>query len=114
MYAQFITFQGPRSPELLAAAERAGRERISPLIAAHPELREGLLGGFRAMGPDGHEVFVTLARSEHVLDILQELVMTSELLPGEDAALLPGPDRIERYEVADTMGPIGTALRGDA
>ena len=30
-----------------------------------------------------------------------ELISSTELLPGEDPALLPGPDRVEVYEVVD-------------
>ena len=39
--------------------------------------------------------------------------MATELLPGEDPALLPGPDRIELYPVLDvhdlnSAAPIGS------
>ena len=40
--------------------------------------------------------------SEATLDKAIELIMTSELLPGEDPALLPGPSRVERYAVAES------------
>ncbi len=112
MQIQIVTFHGPRGPEALAASRRAGEERIAPLIAAHPTLREALLGGVRAVGPDGAEVVVEFARDASALDELSHLVMTSELLPGEDPALLPGPDRVERYSVADLFGPLADKLGG--
>lgn len=34
MYARVVMFDGPRSPELVAAADRAGRERIMPTLSA--------------------------------------------------------------------------------
>lgn len=52
MHVQIMTFDGPRSAALVDASWRAGRERIAPLIEAAPELRRGLLGGFRAVAPE--------------------------------------------------------------
>lgn len=110
MFAQIMEFDGPRSPEVLAAAERAGRERIEPLLLANPEVMVGALGGFRAVGPDGAEVVVQLARDEATFDAIGKIVMNSELLPGEDPALLQGPDRWRRYEVTQTFGPLADRM----
>ncbi len=96
MFLQVITFDGPRSDELVEASARAGRDRISPLIAADPELSARLLGSLRAVAPNGAECVVSLARDAQAFDVLRDRVMSSELLPGEDARLLPGPDRVER------------------
>ena len=112
MYVQIMTFDGPRSAALVEASQRAGRERIAPLIEADPELRTGLLGSFRAVGPDGAECVVQLARDASVLDTLGKVVMSSELLPGEDPALLPGPSRVDRYVVSDVSGPLSELLAG--
>ena len=43
MYAQLIYFDGPRSAELVAASERAGRERITPAIEGDEQLRDQLV-----------------------------------------------------------------------
>jgi hypothetical protein len=110
MHVQIVTFDGPRSPDIVEASARAGRDRIAPLIEANPTLREGLLGGFRAVAPDGAECFVAIARDAAALDLLGQVVMTSELLPGEDPALLPGPDRTDRYEVTGLAGRLGSLI----
>mgnify|MGYP000911930943 CR=1 FL=1 len=113
MFVQIVTFDGPRGPELVAASDRAGRERISPLIEANEDLKRGLLGGIRALSPDGGEVFIGLGTDREVFDTLRDVIMNSELLPGEDPALLPGPSSVEYYQVDTVMGPISTALQGD-
>lgn len=110
MHVQIMLFDGPRSEAAVEASRLAGRERIAPLIASHPDLRDRLLGGVRAVGPDGAECVVVLARDEGALDTLGEVVMTSELLPGEDASLLGGPDRVYRYTSSDVFGPLADVL----
>lgn len=64
MYANVVFFDGPRSPEQIAAADHATAQR---------------------------------------------LVMSTELLPGQDPALLPGPDRVETYDVVFAHTPDVTA-----
>lgn len=110
MYVQIMLFDGPRSDEAVEASRRAGVDRIAPLIASHPDLRDRLLGGMRAVGPDGAECIIELAADEAALDEVGRLVMSSELLPGENLALLSGPDRIERYETVDVFGPLADPL----
>lgn len=100
MFAQLTYFDGPRSPELIAAADRASLERIAPAMAADPRTRDQLVANYVLRQADGAEVVITLVKSEEALRLGQELVMGTELLPGEDPALLPGPDRIEIYRVA--------------
>lgn len=112
MHVQIMTWDGPRSTELLQASQRAGRERIQPLVDAAPGMRSGLLGGFRAVGPDGAECVVELARDAAALDALDQAVMATELLPGEDPALLTGPDRVLRCVVTDAFGPVADLLSG--
>ena len=112
MHVQVMMFDGPRSAEAVAAADRAGRERITPLVDAHPALREGLLGGLRCVAPDGAECVVVLARDEAALDTLGRVVLSSELLPGEDPALLTGPDRVLRFTSTDAFGPLAGLLAG--
>jgi hypothetical protein len=100
-------FDGPRSPELVAATERAGRERIDPLLDAHPDLQDDLVARYVFAQPDGGSAVLVISRSEQSLDKAIELIMTSELLPGEDPALLPGPSRAERYLVQDVRHGAG-------
>jgi hypothetical protein len=52
---------------------------------------------------DGSQVVVSIADSEQALLDAQKTIMSTDLLPGEDLALLPGPDRIELYPVIDTQ-----------
>lgn len=107
MYAQLTMFDGPRSPELVAATERAGRERIDPLLDAHPDLQDDLVARYVMSQPDGGSAVLVIARTEQSLDKAMELITTSELLPGENPALLPGPSRAERYLVQDVQHGAG-------
>ena len=40
MKAIVMTFDGPRSAELIEAEDRAGRDRLGPTILAHPRMRD--------------------------------------------------------------------------
>src|SRR6185437_6518984 len=95
MYAQLTYFDGPRSAELIAVDEFAARERIIPTVSklGHP-FRLYVL-----QREDGAQVVVVIADTEQALLDGQKAIMNSELLPGEDRALLPGPDRVELYPV---------------
>jgi len=106
MHAQLTYFDGPRSPELVTAADRASRERIIPAILARPALRNDLVGLYQLRRPDGGEITVVIVEHEDTLDRAREVIMSTELLPGEDPALLPGPDRSERYQVVNTLADI--------
>jgi hypothetical protein len=95
MYAQLTYFDGPRSPEQLAAHDFAARERIVPAIS---ELDHSYRV-YVLRRDDGSQIVVSIADSEQALLDAQKTIMSSELLPGEDPALLPGPDRIDLYPV---------------
>ena len=95
MYAQLTYFDGPRSPEQLAAHDFAARERIVPVIS---ELDHSYRV-YVLRRDDGSQIVVSIADSEQALLDAQKTIMSSELLPGEDPALLPGPDRIDLYPV---------------
>ena len=103
MHAQALSFDGPRSPELVAASERAGRERIGPAIRSHPEIVEKMAAVIVMRRPDGGELTVTIAETEDAIRRGNEVIMSTDLLPGEDPALLPGPDRVEMFEVVHVM-----------
>ena len=103
MYAQLIHFDGPRSPELIAAADRGSRERVEPAIMSRPELMDDLVAVYDLRQPNGAQVTVVVVRTESTLQAAQDVIMSTALLPGEDPALLPGPNRVERYEVVHTF-----------
>jgi hypothetical protein len=94
-YARLVCFDGPRAPELAEAEDLAGRQRIWPAIRGLSELT----GVCVLRGSDLSTVIVTLATSVEALDAAQRAVMATELTPGEDPALLPGPDRVEIHRV---------------
>lgn len=100
MYAQLLYFDGPRSSELLAAEDFASEHRLKPTLAQVA----GMLGGYVLRRADGSEIVISLAESEQALLDGQRAVLGTHLLPGEDPALLPGPDRIEIYPVVQRFG----------
>ena len=95
MHAQLTYFDGPRTPGQTAADDFAGQERIRPAV--------GKLGHtfrvYRLRRADGSAVVVTIADTKQALLDAQKAIMSTDLLPCEDPALLPGPDRIELYPV---------------
>jgi hypothetical protein len=106
MYAQLTYFDGPRTPGQVAASDFAGRERIQPAVSN--------LGHrfrvYKLRRDDGSEIILMIADSERDLLDAQKAIMSTELVPGEDPALLPGPDRIELYPVLEVLdlGPAST------
>ena len=87
MYAQLTYFDGPRSPEQVAADDFAGRERIVPAVSK-------LGHSYRVYvlrRDDGSQVVVSIADTEQALLDAQKAIMGTELLPG--------PDRIDLYPV---------------
>lgn len=99
MFAHLVMFEGPRSPELVAASDRAGRERIMPLVSADPQIRAAHRGTYILRRPDGGQVVLVLSDTAEALNRGEQLIGESQLLPGEDPALLRQPDRAELYEV---------------
>src|SRR5690349_682664 len=102
MYAQFTYFDGPRSAEVQAASEHAGRDRIQPAIEADPQMQQELVSLLVVRKPDGGQVVIAVARTEAGLARAREVIMSTELLPDEDPTLLSEPDRIEVFEVVDS------------
>ena len=94
-HARLLYFDGPRTPEQVAASDFGGRQRVWPAIR---EL-SGLVSVYLLRGHDLGWIVVTFATSVDTLDTAQRTVMATDLLPGEDRALLPGPDRIEIHKV---------------
>ena len=101
-YAQLTWFDGPRSAEQVAADDRAGRERIWPAVRAV----DGSVGAW-ILRADGLGMLVLgLAISVETLEEVQRAIMGSELLPGEDPALLTGPDRQDIHRVLFAELPV--------
>ncbi len=94
-HARLLYFDGPRTPEQVAAADFGGRQRIWPAIRD----LSGLVSVYLLRGHDLGWIVATFATSVGTLDTAQRAVMAADLLPGEDRALLPGPDRIEIHNV---------------
>jgi hypothetical protein len=99
MIAQIAYFDGPRSPEIIAAADRARRERITPAMSANQQTRAGHRGTFVLRQPDGTQLVIVLADQAATLNHGGDILAATPLLPGEDPALLTCPDRTERYDV---------------
>ncbi len=90
LFAQLTWLNGAGDPAVAQAAERGGRERIHPAI--HDV--DGLVGGLVFRSADDRIVVVSLATSVETLTEVQRRIMGTALLPGEDPALLRGPDRV--------------------
>ncbi len=105
--ARLMYFDSPRAPEQAAAADLAGRRRIWPAISG----LSGLVGAYVLHGRDLAAVIITLTTSVQTLDAVERVAMSTELLPGEDPALLPGPDRIEIHHITGYQRPAATAAR---
>jgi heme-degrading monooxygenase HmoA len=100
-HARLLYFDGPRAPEQVEAADFGGRERIWPAIRD----LDGLVGISLLRARDLGYVVLTLATSVETLDAASRAVMTTALLPGEDLALLPGPDRMEIHHITGYQVP---------
>jgi hypothetical protein len=90
-------FDGPLSPARVAAARFAGTERIAPALRNVAGLVRVLVFWHPT---DRRMALLHLATSAEALQVIAETVMSTKLLPGEDPALLPGPDRISTLRVA--------------
>src|SRR2546423_4822307 len=95
MYAQLTYFDGPRTLEQQAAEDFADRERLLPAVS---QLGQAFRV-YRLRRDDGSTVIISIADSQQAPLDAQKAIMSTELLPDEDPALLPGPDRIELYPV---------------
>ena len=90
------------------------RQRTWPAQRIWPAIRglSGLVGVYILRGSDLSSVVVTLATSVETLDAAQRAVMATELTPGEDPALLPGPDRVEIHYVTGHHMPAARTAPG--
>jgi hypothetical protein len=94
--AVVLWFDGPLADPVLKAAKYAGQHRLVPAVEATP----GTVRGWALLDPARRTMCViNLVASVDALDALAHAVNNTELLPGEDPALLPGPDRVETNRV---------------
>ncbi|WP_448627936.1 hypothetical protein [Geodermatophilus sp. URMC 64] len=91
LFAQITWINGTGDPAMAQAAERGGRERIVPAVRDV----EGLVGVLVLRSADDRIVVLGTATSLETHTEVQERIMHTPLLPGEDPALLPGYDRLE-------------------
>jgi len=103
-HAALLHFDGPQAPEQVAAADFGWRERIWPAIADLP----GLVGVYALVRHDLGALIIHLSTSMAALETVGQTVMSTKLLPGEDPALLRGPDRIEFHRVTSYVMPVGS------
>lgn len=95
--AVVVEFDGPRDAAQVAADRRAARERVGPAAMQV----QGALGAVVLRGPDGSMVTVAFADSEATLEASSLAILSTPLLPGEDPALLGGP---QRYTTCRVVG----------
>lgn len=99
--ASVLWFDGPISPEGRAAARFAGEQRVLPALT---EQCPGLVRALTLWAPT-HRATVTVgfAVSLEAMAGNRAVVQGTTLLPGEDPALLPGPDRGGTYQVTEAL-----------
>lgn len=102
LFAQVTRLNEAGDPAIEEAAERGGRERIDPAVR---EL-DGYVGTFVLQSPDHRMVVISLATALETFEAARQTIMSTELLPGEDPALLPGPDSVEHARVLLAALPV--------
>ena len=101
-YMQVVEFSGPRTEEWVAAEQRAATDRLGPAT----EGIDGIVSVTRMRAADNACMVVVLAESMDVFDVASHVIMSTELLPGEDPELLGAPDRISFYRLVHADLPI--------
>jgi len=91
LFAQVTWLNGTGNPATAQAAERGGKERIYPAVRDV----DGLVGVVVLRSGDDRVVVLALATARETHAEIQDRIMRTPLLSGEDPALLPGPDRME-------------------
>lgn len=89
-FAQFTWF-GAGSQAQADAAQRAGRDRIWPAIKDI----EGVVGSYTLRGADRSSVIVGFGTTVETHEEVRRAIFSTDLMPGEDPALLTGPDRVD-------------------
>jgi hypothetical protein len=100
-FAQITWFDGPRGADQSAAELRAGRDRVWPAVR---EL-DGVGTTYVLLAEDRALVVVSFTASIETIEATHRAISSTELLPGEDPALLPGPDRVDLHRVLHAALP---------
>jgi hypothetical protein len=90
LFAQVAWVNGDGNPAVAAAAEYGGRERLNPSIRDI----EGVVGVLVFRSAEHRIVVIGMATSLETHAAVMDRINNTPLLPGEDPALLPGPDRL--------------------
>ncbi|MFB4316906.1 hypothetical protein [Actinomadura sp. 21ATH] len=99
--AVLLFFDGPHDDAWLESARFAQRERIGPALRTV----SGLVRGISLYDPEERSsAVVSLGTSLEALARAEKAVNSTELLPGEDPALLTGPDRAVVHRVSAYLG----------
>jgi len=106
-YMHIVEFSGPRTEEWVAAEQRASTDRLGPATLGI----DGIVSVLRLRAADNAYMVVILAESMDAFDAASQAIMSTELLPGEDPALLGGPDRISFYRLVHADLPITEGSR---
>ncbi|RSN38498.1 hypothetical protein DMC64_42060 [Amycolatopsis sp. WAC 04197] len=99
--AQATWFDRPLTQAQADAAEFGGRERIRPAVRG----LDGVGGFYVLTAEDRSSLVLGFTASIEAMEAVQKTIMATELLPGEDPALLPGPDRVDVHRVLHTSLP---------
>ncbi len=96
--ANLMVFDGPISPVGRAAHDRAWTGRLRPVFAQLP----GTVGTVGLWDAERRSMAVlVLTTSLDAMEALGKAVFSTQLLPDEDPALLPGPDRSDIHLVTN-------------
>jgi heme-degrading monooxygenase HmoA len=93
MIVRLATFASP-PPDVRAEALRNLTERFQPALVAQP----GFVAGYWAEAEDGRMFSITVWESEAAAE-RGEAANATPLLPGQDSAKIPSPDRVETLTV---------------
>ncbi|RSN34399.1 hypothetical protein DL990_12055 [Amycolatopsis sp. WAC 01416] len=99
--AQATWFDRPLTQAEADAADFGGRERIRPAVQG----LGGIAGFYILTAEDRSRLVLGFTESIEAMEAVQKAVVSTELLPGEDPALLSGPDRIDVHRVLHTSLP---------
>ncbi|MFD5250081.1 hypothetical protein ACFWIW_36430 [Amycolatopsis sp. NPDC058340] len=99
--AQATWFDRPLTQAQADAARFGGRERILPAVRG----LDGVGGFYVLTAEDRSSLILGFTESIEAMESVQKTIMSTELLPGEDPALLPGPDRVDVHRVLHTSLP---------
>ena len=106
-YMQVVEFSGPRSEEWVAAEQRAAAGRLGPAT----EGIDGIVSVARLRAADNACLVVVLAETMEAFDMAAQAILSTGLLPGEDPALLGGPDHVSFYRLVRADLPIPEGSR---